>query len=53
MSRIDLLEVTESRALDALAKGTGIWKEIEREGIVVFGANLASLKARRRRVARA
>lgn len=50
---VDLLELTESRAVDALKKGTGLWQEIATEGIVVFGTDLASLKVRAQRVRRA
>jgi predicted nucleotidyltransferase len=46
---VDLLEVTESRAVDALAAGTGLWQAIATEGIAVFGTDLASLRLRARR----
>jgi predicted nucleotidyltransferase len=47
---VDLLELTESRAVDALAKGSGLWHAIAVEGIAVFGTDLASLRLRPRRV---
>jgi predicted nucleotidyltransferase len=50
---VDLLELTESRAVAALAARTGLWQAIATEGITVFGTDIASLRLRARRVPRA
>ncbi len=50
---VDLIEVTESRAAEALTTGKSLWQAIAREGITVCGADVASLGVRPRRVQRA
>jgi predicted nucleotidyltransferase len=50
---VDLLEVAESRAAEALATRTGLWEAIATEGVTVLGTDLPSLRLRRRRGSRA
>jgi predicted nucleotidyltransferase len=49
---VDLLELTESQAVHGLANGSDLWQGIAKDGIAIFGTDLASLRLRPQRVLR-
>jgi predicted nucleotidyltransferase len=50
---VDLLEMTEASAAAAIRRGSDLWQGISKDGIVVLGADIASLRLRRQGALRA
>jgi len=46
-NHVEVLEVSEAEVARLLRGRSPLWREVQRDGVVVFGAGMAELKGRR------